>query len=151
MNAPKNTEVVAADLETDIMDVIEDQPMVVGIEIDTNREEVAEEGQDPEAMTQETDTREEEETTPEIEAHQEAEEDTDQEEEEITGIEDNPVLSANLLTLDPTTEVVSRDPGTLAENLVERDKMTSTTPDRANLVATVIAEVATNNQRRETT
>ena len=147
MNAPKNTEVVAADLETDIMNVIEDQPMVVGIEIDTNREEVEEEGQDPEAMTQETDTREEEET----EAHQEAEEDTNQEEEEITGIEDNLVLSANLLTLDPTTEVVSRDPGTLAENLVERDKMTSTTPDRANLVATVIAEVATNNQSREAT
>lgn len=141
MNAPKNTEVVAADQETeDITAVIEDQHTVEEM-AGTDSEIEETEDQDPEAMTRETNTTEEEEI-PEIEAHQEVAvtEDRDQE-EATTGIAEDPMtLTADLL-LGPTTAKV--DPQ--GPEVKELDQIKSSTPDReaASLTAsTVIAEVA---------
>jgi len=144
VNAPKNTEVVAADQETeDIMAVIEDQHTVEEM-AGTDSEIEETEDQDPEAMTPETNTTEVEEI-PEIEAHQEVAvtEDRDQE-EATTGIAEDPMtLTADLL-LGPTTAKV--DPQ--GPEVKELDHIKSSTPDRevANLTAsTVIAEVVIHN------
>lgn len=145
MNAPKNTEVVAADQETeDITAVIEDQHTVVEMAATDSEIEEEEEDRDPEAMTPETNTIEEEEI-PEKEAHQEVAVTEDRDQEAITGIAEDPMtLTADLL-LDPTTvEVDPQGP----EIKVELDQTRSLTPDReaASLTAnTVIAEVATNS------
>lgn len=148
MNARiKNSEVVAADQETeDIKDATEDQHTVEEMVVTDSEIEEEEEDRDPEAMTPGTNTTEEEEI-PEKEAHQAVvvTEDTDQ--EATTGIVEDPMTLTAELLQDPTIAKVDlQDP-----EVMEEDQTRSIeTPDLGAAkftarVTTVIAEVATKN------
>jgi hypothetical protein len=138
VNALKNSEVVAADQETeDIKAVTEDQHTVEEMVVTDSEIEEEEEDQDPEVMTPETNTTEEEEI-PEIEAHQEVAVTEDRDQEATTGIEEDPTNLTAILLLGPTTaEMDPQNP-----EVMEEDQTRSMTLDRAT---TVIAEVAINN------
>ena len=139
MNAPKNTEVVAADQEIeDITAVIEDQHTVEEM-AGTDSEIEETEDQDPEAMTPETNTTEVEEI-PEIEAHQEVAvtEDRDQEVATTGIVEDPMTLTADLL-LGPTTAKV--DPQ--GPEVKELDHIKSSTPDPEVAIHTLTSTMKT--------